>query len=146
MARYKSILVPLDMSEDSFCNIAASHALDLLAQGGTLHFVSVLPGYSMPMVGSFFPAGAFDTAVKEAKRILEGKVNEFLKGSEHKAQLHVLEGKPASVILKKAKQVNADLIVMASHKHSKLDKVTLGSIANKVVSRAKIPVLVVKSG
>ncbi len=43
-----------------------------------------------------------------------------------------------------AKKIGADLIIMPSHKRSKVDKVVLGSVANKVVQNSPVNVLVVK--
>ncbi|KAF6247487.1 universal stress protein [Nitrosopumilus sp. b3] len=47
-------------------------------------------------------------------------------------------------ILSFTKSNKADMIVMGSHGRSGIDKLILGSIANGVVQRSKIPVLVVR--
>lgn len=59
-------------------------------------------------------------------------------------KLHIAEGKAYATILDYAERLGADLIVMPSHKRSRIDKVMLGSVASKVVENSPINVLVVK--
>ncbi len=59
-------------------------------------------------------------------------------------KLHIAEGKPYATILDYAERLGADLIVMPSHKRSRIDKVMLGSVASKVVENSPINVMVVK--
>lgn len=47
-------------------------------------------------------------------------------------------------ILSFSKSNNVDMIVMGSHGRTGIDKLILGSVANGVVQRSKIPVLVVR--
>lgn len=143
---YKSILVPVDMAENGFSDKAIEHARGVLVEGGKLHFLRVIPGYQMPWVGSFFPEDAFDKAMKEAKKRLAEYIKLQLSGSDVDHAMYTLEGKPSDLILRSAEKLEADLIVMASHKHSRIEKTVIGSIAAKVVGRAKIPVLVIKNG
>jgi nucleotide-binding universal stress UspA family protein len=49
---------------------------------------------------------------------------------------------PYQAIIKTAEDRGCDLIVMASHGRSGLSAVILGSVTNKVLTHAKIPVLV----
>ena len=54
-------------------------------------------------------------------------------------------GSPASTIAEMARQEGADLIVVGSHGRAGLDRLILGSVAERVVRLASGPVLVVKS-
>jgi nucleotide-binding universal stress UspA family protein len=54
-----------------------------------------------------------------------------------------LKGPPADQILSRAATTGAELIVMGSHGRSGFKKVLLGSVAERVVQRARCPVLVV---
>jgi len=58
---------------------------------------------------------------------------------EHRFQ----EGDPATEILKRAKELNADLIVMGTHGRSGAGKL-MGSVAEKVVRTSICPVLTIK--
>lgn len=63
--------------------------------------------------------------------------------SRSQVESFVLRGKPAAEILKFAEEKGVDLIVVGSHTAPPVQKMVLGSTALKVVSKSKIPVLVV---
>ena len=62
------------------------------------------------------------------------------------AEACVRKGHPAIEILKEAYELPADLIVMASRGLSVLDRISVGSVAERIVHRAPCPVLIVKGG
>ncbi len=61
-------------------------------------------------------------------------------------ETNVLEGNPAVEITKFAAENGADLIVMGTLGKSGIDRILLGSTAEKVIRIAHCPVLVIKSG
>lgn len=141
---YKQILVPVDLNDKGFSDkaveLAVWHAKHSNAQ---VHLLNVLPGIHMSMVATYFPK---DAAMK-MKNDVERQLKAF--AAQHIAEdvvykVHVAEGKPYSTILNYAEKLGADLIVMPSHKRSRIDKVVLGSVASKVVNNSPINVLVVK--
>lgn len=80
----------------------------------------------------------------EMRKIAE----EFLKKvSEHtdhpNVTTHLAEGDTARAILDYAKDWNANLIVMGTHSHSALEKLLMGTVAEKVLEKTKIPVYMV---
>ncbi|WP_305044068.1 universal stress protein [Geoalkalibacter sp.] len=62
------------------------------------------------------------------------------------AEIRVRHGNPAARILGEADDLGADLIVLGSHGKGRLHYTFLGSVAEKVLHRAKRPVLVVPLG
>lgn len=56
---------------------------------------------------------------------------------------HVLEGAPADQLLALADRIGADLIVLGARSHSVMTRALLGSVAQAVSERAKVPVLLV---
>ena len=62
------------------------------------------------------------------------------------ADIQIIEGPPARVILEEARRVNAELIVLGSHGHSAIGEAVLGSVAHKVTMKATVPVLLVPIG
>jgi nucleotide-binding universal stress UspA family protein len=60
-------------------------------------------------------------------------------------ETHVLEGNPALEITKFAKDNDVGLIVVGTLGKSGIDRILLGSVAEKVVRIAPCPVLVIKS-
>ncbi|MFD2518623.1 universal stress protein [Salinimicrobium flavum] len=73
---------------------------------------------------------------------------EFLqKAAEHlndpKVTTHLAEGETADVLLEYAGEWGADMIVMGTHSHSKLEKLLMGTVAQKVLEKTTIPVYMV---
>ena len=59
-------------------------------------------------------------------------------------EVHVKDQAPAAGILETAQSVEADLIVLSSHGRRGLEKLLLGSVANEVVTRSSVPVLIIR--
>ncbi|MBP1987686.1 universal stress protein [Halolamina salifodinae] len=59
------------------------------------------------------------------------------------AREHVRAGQPVRVIQNAIDELDADLVVMGSHGRSGISRALLGSVAEKVLRKTKIPVLVV---
>ncbi len=72
---------------------------------------------------------------------LDALVQERLQG--RKCQTLVWGDEPAEAILETASLEHVDLIVMASHRRSRLDRLLYGSIAEHVLRHASMPVLLV---
>jgi universal stress protein F len=141
---YKNILVPVDLNDKGFSDkaveLAASYAKHDNAQ---LHLLNVLPGIHMSMVANYFPKDAAHQMKVDTKEKLK-KFAETHISDKVDYKTYVTEGKPYKCILEYATKVGAELIIMPSHKRSKVGKVILGSITNKVVQNSAVNVLVVK--
>ncbi|MCL9775122.1 universal stress protein [Vibrio methylphosphonaticus] len=141
---YKQILVPVDLNDKGFSDkaveIAVWHAKHSNAE---IHLLNVLPGIHMSMVATYFPKDAAAKMKSDVKAQLKAFADQHI-DDEVIFKVHVAEGKPYATILDFAERLGADLIVMPSHKRSKIDKVVLGSVASKVVQNSPINVLVVK--
>jgi nucleotide-binding universal stress UspA family protein len=59
------------------------------------------------------------------------------------ASTEIVEGDPAAEILRKADELGADLVVMGTHGKGVLEHAFLGSVAEKVLQRIKIPILTI---
>jgi nucleotide-binding universal stress UspA family protein len=58
-------------------------------------------------------------------------------------QTTVKEGDIADSILKTAKEVHADLIVMGSHSRKWLENIVIGSVAKDVLNNTKVPLYII---
>lgn len=60
------------------------------------------------------------------------------------SEIRVVEGQANQVILAEAEKFQADLIVMGTHRHTRLGEALLGNTAQKVTHSANQPVLLVR--
>lgn len=136
----RTILVPIDLSEESY------RALDFavpLAQrfGATVHVVHVYEGARQLSSIATTPVLWSDA---ELSRRLVGQVQHRCGAHLRTEDCHIRLGKPFQEIVASAKELKADLIVIASHGHTGFKHLTLGSTAEKAVRHAPCPVLVVR--
>lgn len=80
---------------------------------------------------------------EEAERVLN-PIEKFLKRHRISYRVQWAVGHAAAEILKAAKKEEAHMIVMGTHGHGLLGTVVMGSVAQRVVSEADVPVLLVK--
>ena len=80
---------------------------------------------------------------EEAAKILK-PIERFL--AKHKLHFRSLTvvGSPAAEILRAASHEKAHLIVMGTHGHGLLGRAVMGSVAQRVLTEADLPVLLVK--
>lgn len=141
---YKQILVPVDLNEKGFSDKALAQAVwHAKHSNAEIHLLNVLPGIHMSMVATYFPKEAANSMKNDVKNQLKAFANQFI-DDDIIYKIHVTEGKPYAVILDYAEKLGADLIIMPSHKRSKIDNVILGSVASKVVQKSPINVMVIK--
>jgi len=139
------IVVPLDFSENS--ERALSYAAELAGPaGGAIDILHVVEPAAVPdpyVMGG--PGLAFDLQATRDRVMdtLEERARETL-GESAAFEVHVEVGRSAPRIAEFASARDADLIVMTSHGHAGLDRVLLGSVAEGVVRRASVPLMIVK--
>jgi nucleotide-binding universal stress UspA family protein len=98
-----------------------------------------LPGYSS------FPSikeKLLELMEKEG-RLAMGYVNHIAREAGVPCETAVLQGDPAQELLRASEEWPAELIVLGRVGHSGLAKAILGSVAEKVVRKARAPVLLV---
>jgi nucleotide-binding universal stress UspA family protein len=79
----------------------------------------------------------------EARRVLE-PIERFLKRHPIHYSCRWVVGTPAVEILKAAAKEKAHLIVMGTHGHGLLGRALMGSVAQRVVTDAELPVMLIK--
>lgn len=141
---FNNILLALDLGDPASYNRVLPVAQDLAERHNSkLHVLSVVPTYSMPIVGSFFPEDFEQNAVKAAKE----KLSEIL-SVEARPSLsvkgHVANGAIYEEIIKGADALGCDLIIMEAHRPEFKDFL-LGPNAARVVRHAKQSVFVVRT-
>jgi universal stress protein F len=140
---HKNILFPVDLEHTVESEKALKIAIEEARRSkAKLTVMTVAPGFGMPIVASYFDAGAVKNALKEIARHLKQYVSDNIP-DDVETRAIVVEGNPAELILKQAQNDNIDLIVIASH-NSQIENLLLGSCAAKVVRHAHCTVTVVK--
>ncbi|UNK61598.1 universal stress protein UspF [Buttiauxella ferragutiae] len=142
----KKILVPIDISEMELTRQVIPHVEAYARQDdATIHFLAVIPDYTyFASYGLGYTSIAPDAREREvaAMKTLSEIVAQFsLPGDRVKK--HVLSGTPKDHILQLAEDIDADVIILASHRPS-MSTYLLGSNSAAVVRHAECSVLVVR--
>ena len=146
MARIRRIVHPTDFSTAS--GAASRKALEFAKENkAALIIVNVLP--VLPVVGdAFIPPVTIDEMMR-GQRAQAEKSMERLTARARAAGVKVTgvvldNGAVPDAIVRFAKRQRADLIVMGTHGHGFFAKALLGSVAERVVSKALIPVMLIR--
>ena len=143
---YKHILVPVDGSPTA--QKAAEKAAGLAkAFGSKVTAIYVIDPYPFTGLGSDFAYGQAEyltAATAEAKEATEAAQATMVQAGVPVTTQVIEAHAPWRGILDTAKAVGADLIVMGSHGRRGLEKVVLGSVAQRVLSHAHLSVLIVR--
>jgi nucleotide-binding universal stress UspA family protein len=142
--RLKRILVPLDGS--ALARQALPIALELAAPAQAELILLWVVAPSIEEYMHAFPADA------DAHRILHDQATEALAARDGDRSIPAVQlttavgvGLPAQAIVEEAAWRRVDLIVMATHGYSGLQRWRLGSVANAVLHATTIPLLLVRS-
>ncbi len=140
---YRHILLPLDLAQpDAQRKAVETAVIQARSFGATLHALTVVPDYGLSIVGSFFPAGQEQEALEHARQALHRFTEQAI--PDDVAVQHIVgHGRIYEEILRYARELSIDLIVMASHNPG-LEDYLLGPNAARVVRHAACSVLVVR--
>ncbi len=141
--RIKTILVPLDFSRAAMQ--AVSYAVSLAKKfGATIHLVHVnAPDEACAVQG----AGHLMRECAESVAFLQERLSDVQRKhmpSFWPENCHVRTGQAYQEICGLARELEADVIVLATRGHTGLKRMVLGSTAERVVRFAPCPVLVVR--
>jgi universal stress protein G len=139
---YENILVPIDLADTDLAKPAISTAVDMArASGGKVRLINVLP-MTPVMLAEYVPPDFDAQQRKSAEEALSIIARECGLDDAHVSST-VRQGGIYHEVLEEAKTMNADLIVMSSHRPA-MRTYFLGSNAGHVVRYAKCSVLVVR--
>jgi nucleotide-binding universal stress UspA family protein len=140
---YRNILLPIDLPHKESQTKAVAVACELAATfGAKLNAMTVVPDFGMTIVGGYFPKGYEEKAAKEAGAILHDYIRAHVPAGLEVRHI-VANGTIYSEILRIATEIEADLIIMFSHRPELRDYL-LGPNAARVVRHADCSVLVVR--
>jgi len=138
---YKNVLLPIDIAEESSWHQALTAAIaQARFNSASLHVVAVTPG--TPPQLPFLPPDYGSKMLSHAEEKLEAIAKKHVP-DDIQYQQHVRQGSVYREILALAREIGADLIVMASHQPA-IEDYLLGPNAARVVRHADCSVLVVR--
>jgi nucleotide-binding universal stress UspA family protein len=133
MIRVKKILYPTDFS--SYSTQAYFHALGLAEQYGA----------SLTILYVFAPGSEGADGSGGDRRYWRSQLEQIRPSNPRIPVSHVLvEGDPAGEIVRYAADAGVDVIVLGTHGRTGVERLLMGSVAEKVMREAPCSVLVVK--
>ena len=150
---YSKIMIPLDGSELAECVLPHVEAITTGCKITGVVFVRVVDPIQLP--ASVPARGEFGFSEKERQQLEEQRKqtaaaylkkiieNTRLEGAQ--LSYEVLEGKVADVLAHWAEKNGVDLIIIASHGRSGVSRWVMGSVADRILRSACVPVLMIRA-
>ncbi|HET7876341.1 MAG TPA: universal stress protein [Methylomirabilota bacterium] len=117
------------------------------SHGARLHLLHVLVPASPFLVGDERLPPSYLELQAQSRRAAQRRMAATLRRAQDagvRAQAALVEGLPADRILRFAQARRADLVVIGTHGRTGLGKLFMGSVAERVLRRARCPVLTVR--
>lgn len=141
---FKKILYPIDVEPGDLSQASLPRVVEMARQwDAELVLAYVLPGFGMPLVASFFPAGAEKKMAAKAKELLDDFCKRNIPADVNITPF-VTQGTPYEEILQESARRGVDLIVMPDRGRARTAKWLMGPTATKVVHHATCAVLVLR--
>ncbi len=157
LQNYKNILYATDLTSNS--EYAFKHAVMMARRSqAKIHILHVIPqvdasfrSYVSSVMGQGKLEEFEDQHEENALDLIKKKLADFIKTElkdypedlKNIDDIEVVHGHPVTKILQRAAQLNADVIVMGTHGKGALEHTFLGSVAEKVLQKAKRPVFTI---
>jgi len=152
--KIKKILYATDLSENSA--YAFRYAVNSAQKhDAKIHILHVLEEIKTNILAAYYELEKLQEMREKGKQEVRDRIQkrletfcqrELMKDPECRdmvASTEVVEGDPAAEILRKADELGVDLVVMGTHGKGLLEHAFLGSVAEKILHRIKIPVLTI---
>lgn len=139
-----AILVPVDGSANSLRALACA-VVQARRNGATVHVLNVYqPPDDYGMVKAYLSKQRYrEIAAERGKAALSPAIRK-LQRSRVKHVSHIVNGDIAETIVRTARRLKCESIIMGTRGMSALGNLVLGSVTNKVLHLATVPVTLVK--
>jgi nucleotide-binding universal stress UspA family protein len=143
---FKDLVVATDGSKYSAA--AASEAIGIAKRNNSkLTVISVVPAELATPTDIEIAMSDRELIAEKEMHVAEANAKTVKEAAQKEGvnvQAFVMTGKPADAIIETAKEKHADLIVLGSHGRTGLEKLLMGSVAERVIVLSPCAVLVVK--
>jgi nucleotide-binding universal stress UspA family protein len=116
--------------------------------GAEILLLHVVPPPPFLPIEGYVPPQMYEDLLGSARRYAQERFDRLLgsvAGSGLKTRVRLEEGPPAQRILEVATQEAADILVVGTHGRTGLERLALGSVADRMVRQATCPVLTARS-
>jgi len=145
---YQKIMVPLDGSKLAECVLPHVEAIAKGCNVRTVILVRVVEPVLKPTSEDYFPLEEDSELFKVSRRaVAKDYLNQLvsqLKYDGANIKSEVILGKAAESLTEYAEKNNIDLIAIATHGRSGVSRWVWGSVADRILRSASVPVLVVR--
>lgn len=144
---FSRVLAAIDYSDLSV--MTARSAARIVAAGGTLELMHAWypPALSALQTSLGGYSGDISSAIEDGRaaqgEMLAAFADENEISGEFVRTLYIASGSATSAIIARAENTKADLIVVGSHGRSGVFETVIGTVADRVISAAKVPVLLI---
>lgn len=140
MDKVEKIFVPTDFSPCS--EEAIAYAVFLAEQlNATILLTHILEPIGYPIDFAMIESSEFDQM--KASQALD-RIARPWRQKGIRIETHLFKGDPVAQIVKEAKNLECDLIVMGTHGRTGMAHLMMGSVAERVIRTSSIPVLTVR--
>ncbi len=142
IVNFRKIMVATD---GSICSrIAANYAIELARlSGGTVYAVYVVSTDYFSSMAVDFDWERMNEALKKEGHSAVSYVKRAGELEKVDVEPILLEGHPADELIRYAEENEMDVVVMGTLGKTGLDRLLLGSVAEKVVRHCKVPVMII---
>ena len=145
MEKFNNILFPVDLSSSSD-RIVPYVASVVEKYHAKIHLLFVARIFDY-FTGIYVPTTSIVTLEKDIVEGAERSLNEFADvhfgGYDGDKAVAVVSGDAAEMILDYVGSQQIDLVIMGTHGRKGLDKIIMGSVAERVIRMSPVPVMVV---
>ena len=148
----RHVLVPMDDNPEHAQALPVSKDLARVCSA-TIHLVSVIPVLATlsgdkAVASKILPGTTsqlLELTAQDASKYFQA-IEDDLRKEGFEASAHVLRGDPASVIVEAAEKAKIDLIVISTHGKTAMNAFWSGSVAHRICSQSRIPLLLIPIG
>ena len=141
---YDTVLFPTDGSETA--TEAAAHAIDLADRhDATLHVLYVVDHERVSRMAPKLGTDHIKETLQQEGERTTSEIADQAAAAGLETTTSLREGAPADVITTYADTVEADAVVMGTNGRTGMDRLLLGSVAERVIQTSDLPVMTVKA-
>lgn len=138
---YDRIVLPVDGSDEAM--VASDHAIDLADKyDATLHVLHVVD--TRPYDAEGITPTVLKALETRGEQVVESVAETATDRGVDRVETAVIRGEPHETILEYVEDQDVDLLVMATHGRTGVKRYVLGSVTEKTIRTAPVPVHVVR--